>query len=238
MFISIVGSSAMVLLLNVTVAANVNSIAPSIHSSCGPYHNVITSQYAGRSTCNNNYYYRSRNSNERLFTRARVVTANHLPTPDYVLQSEPLTRTPYDVVRGSAHGPAWYGAPMGGYAVSYVWRGSILVPFDPYASLNKYELDDIRIARNLWLIEKGYVEQARIVRKADSVINENSSNNNTIHSSAYGELPQPRATIEINKKPEKNNRLQVSYPEPGKVVITSDNSIAESTNLASVQVYK
>ena len=131
--------------------------------------------------------------------QAHIVRKGRTLTPDFVIQTGPLTRTPtrfkYDADQRTA---AWLGVPEADSDVmDYVQiGGTTVIAYDPFAPINEYTLSAIRSERKVWYVTNGYAGRARIVRRADRIEPDESAN-----VTRTSTLPKPRATIELHPTP-------------------------------------
>jgi len=130
--------------------------------------------------------------------QAHIVRKNSTLTPDFAIQTGPMTRTPtrlkYDADQRTA---AWLGVPEADSDVmDYVQiGGTTVIAYDPFAPVSDSTLSKIRSQRKVWYVTNGYAGRARIVRRADRVDPDDSV------TTKQSTLPKPRATIEIHPQP-------------------------------------
>lgn len=152
---------------------------------------------------------------------ARILTRNHPIAPDFQLAGPPYTTTP---LYGTPvyPGPASFGADAWDYPIAFARIGETVHAFNPFERLPERTAAEYHLARKLWLLEHGYVEQARILARPGQA--------EEAHAEAEATAPKPRAVIKVIPKREPMP-LQVHRVSPEKIVISN----VGQTRLASAE---
>lgn len=169
------------------------------------------------------------------FGRSRIITREVSATPDFVISnSGAFTRTPADRNPWITPGPTHFGACPHASGWAHVRRGQLPILISGFQKYREELPDDFHRARNIWLIEHGYVRSARRVVRADRgvvscggcMMDALCQMKTDVGASGVA-LPEPRAILEIKRQEvpaTEGSRLQAIRTTPHHVVITSFES--------------
>lgn len=151
------------------------------------------------------------------FGRAKVISTDAPPLPLFHVAGPIYSRTPvYPMVHDRADG-SYYGAAPSPWWHAYARVGVTPIRFNPFRDYCGNVPRELTVARNLWLIEHGYVRRARLIarHRPDAA------------GAAANARPEPAAIFRIaptrRKAADKPATLEAHRVAPDRVVITSSN---------------